>query len=69
MIEKIKSKLQCIPTDVKHLWTNHKKVCIRPLKKIKKKQKKHGLKVQKKKKGNGGMMVIKIAKDKKNKKK
>ena len=28
MIEKIKSKLQSIPTDAKHLWVNHKKVCI-----------------------------------------
>ena len=28
MIEKIKSKIQSIPTDAKHLWDNHKKVCI-----------------------------------------
>ena len=28
MIEKIKSKIQSIPTDAKHLWANHKKVCI-----------------------------------------
>jgi hypothetical protein len=28
MIEKIKSKIQSIPTDAKHLWDNHKKVCV-----------------------------------------
>ena len=28
MIEKIKSKLQSISTDAKHLWANHKKVCV-----------------------------------------
>ena len=28
MIEKIKSKLQSIYTDAKHLWANHKKVCV-----------------------------------------
>ena len=28
MIEKIKSKIQSMPTDAKHLWDNHKKVCV-----------------------------------------
>ena len=28
MIEKIKSKIQSIPTDAKHLWDNHKKICV-----------------------------------------
>ena len=28
MIEKIKSKIQSIPTDAKHLWDNRKKVCV-----------------------------------------
>ena len=28
MIEKIKLKIQSIPTDAKHLWDNHKKVCV-----------------------------------------
>ena len=36
---------------------------------MKKKQMKHGGKVHRNKKGHGGMMVIKISKDKKNKKK
>ena len=36
---------------------------------MKKKPMKHGGKVNRNKKGHGGMMVIKIAKDKKNKKK
>jgi len=25
---KIKEKLKCIPDDAKHLWKNHKTVCI-----------------------------------------
>jgi len=25
---KIKEKLKCIPEDAKHLWDNHKKVCV-----------------------------------------
>ena len=25
---KIKEKLKCIPDDAKHLWSNHKKVCV-----------------------------------------
>ena len=25
---KIKEKLKCIPDDAKHLWENHKTVCI-----------------------------------------
>ena len=28
MIEKIKSKIQSIRTDAKHLWSNHKNVCV-----------------------------------------
>ena len=28
MMEKIKEKIKCLPDDAKHLWTNHKKVCI-----------------------------------------
>ena len=86
MIEKIKSKIQSIPTDAKHLWANHTKVCIAvavivvvliiiqgdynmPGYGMKKKPMKHGGKVHRNKKGHGGMMVIKISKDKKNKKK
>ena len=25
---KIKEKLKCMPEDAKHLWTNHKIICI-----------------------------------------